>query len=113
MAPLCKKDCIQALHTSLRYINAVPYPLFDHKYSPTPGVALSRTQIDAAINDDNSTLEDFPMQRVAVPTGETDFASFQVLSPEEIRIAKVCNFVADTNLARCLKMRRGHSEDIC
>ena len=33
------------------------------------------------------------MQRVAVPTGETDFTSLQVLSPEEIRIALVCNFV--------------------
>ena len=33
------------------------------------------------------------MQKVAIPTGETDFTSFQVLSPEEIRIAKVCNFV--------------------
>ena len=54
---------------------------------------MCRAQIDAAINDDNSTMEDFPMQKVAIPTGETDFTSFQVLSPEEIRIAKVCNFV--------------------
>ena len=33
------------------------------------------------------------MQRVAVPIVETDFTSLQVLSPEEIRIARVCNFV--------------------
>ena len=33
------------------------------------------------------------MQQVVGPTGETKLTSLQVLSPEEIRIAKVCNFV--------------------
>ena len=75
------------------YTCATPFPLFDHKYSPTQGVALSRAQIFAAINDDTTTLDEFPPQKVAVSKGEKDFTSLQSLSPEEFGIAKVCKFV--------------------
>ena len=93
MAPFNKTQCLAALAGAQLYTCAIPFPLFDHKFSPTPSVALCRAQIFTAINDNTTTLDEFPHQKVAVSKDEKDFTSLRSLSPEEFRIAKVCNFV--------------------
>ena len=94
MAPFNKQECLKALAGAAQcYTCAIPFPFFDHQYSPTPSVALSRAQLTTAINDDTQTLDAFPMQKVAVSKDENKFSSLRSLSPEEFRIAKVCNFV--------------------
>ena len=93
MKPFNKKDCQQALDSSGRYICAMPFSWLNLQYSPMPGVQLSRAHVQLAINDDNCTFDVFPMQKVAITTGENDFTDLTCISPEETRIAKVANFV--------------------
>jgi len=94
MAAFNKQECLKALGGGAKcYTSAIPFPWFDHTFSPTPAVALSRAQLNAAIIDDTQTLEPFPLQKVAVSKDEKDFANLRSLSPEEVMIAKVCNFV--------------------
>ena len=70
MAPFNKKECLAALAGAQLYTCAIPFPLFDHKFSPTPSVARSRAQIFTAIDDDTTTLDEFPPQKVAVSKDE-------------------------------------------
>ena len=60
MAPFLKNECLAALERAEQYTSAVPFRLFDRKFSPIPGVALSRAQIITAIHDDTTTLDEFP-----------------------------------------------------
>ena len=70
MAPFDKKSCMQSLQNSGKYICAIPLPLFNLQYSPTPGVRLSKGQIDEAVADDDFTYKVWPMQKVAVCSDE-------------------------------------------
>ena len=93
MAALDKKSCVQSLANSNKYMCAMQLPHFNLGYSATPGVRLSRSQLDVAINDDTLTYSVFPIQRVAVCSDDKDFTDLTCISPEEVRIAKIVNFV--------------------
>ena len=74
MAAFNKQECLKALGGGAKcYTSAIPFPYFDHTFSPTPAVALSRAQLTAALIDDAQTLEPFPMQKVAVSKDENKF----------------------------------------
>ena len=92
MAPFDKKACQQSLENSGKYICAMPLPHFNMRYSPTPGVRLNKGEIDQAIADDDYTYKVWPMQRIAVCSDEDKFTDLTVISPEEPRIAHICNF---------------------
>lgn len=89
MAPFDKKSCIQSLKNSNKYMCAMPLPHFDLQYSPTPGVRLSRGQINEAVMDNDFTLKVWPMQTVAVCSDEVAFTNLTLISPEEPRIAHI------------------------
>ena len=93
MAPFDKKSCMQSLQNSGKYICAVPLPHFNLQYSPTPGVRLSKGQMDEAVADDDFTYKVWPMQKVAVCSDEHNFTNLTLISPEEPRIANIVNFV--------------------
>ena len=92
MAPFDKKSCMQSLQNSGKYICALPLPYFNLQYSPTPGVRLSKGQIDEAVADDDFTYKVWPMQKVAVCSDEDKFTDLTLISPEEPRIAHIVNF---------------------
>ena len=93
MAPFDKKCCMQSLTNSGKYICAMALPHFNLHYSATPGVRLSKAQIDEAVMDDDFTYKVWPMQKVAVCSDEDKFTDLTPISPEEIRIAKILGFV--------------------
>ena len=92
MAPFDKKACAQSLQNSGKYICAMPLPYFNLHYSPTPGVRLSKGEIDEAVADDDFTFKVWPMQKIAVCSDEDKFTDLTVISPEETRIAHIVNF---------------------
>ena len=93
MAPFDKKSCMQSLQNSGKYICAMPLPHFNLQYSPTPGVRLSKGQINEAVANDDLTLKVWPMQKAAVCSDEDKFTNLTLISPEEPRIAGIVNFV--------------------
>jgi hypothetical protein len=93
MAPFDKKSCMQSLKNSGKYICAMPVPYFNLEYSPTPGVRLSKGQINEAVADTDLTLKVWPMQKAAVCSDEDKFTNLTLISPEEPRIASILNFV--------------------
>ena len=93
MAPFDKKACLQSLDNSGKYICAVPLPYLNLQYSPTPGVRLSKGQIEEAVEDDDFTYKVWPMQKIAVSSDEDKFTNLTPISPEEPRIAHLVNFV--------------------
>ena len=112
MAPFNnKQNCIEALHTSSRHISAVPY-------------TLSRPQI---LSNTRGCLEPSSNrcrnQRRELDSGRLPHAKscssnwgdrLRILSSAVAKrnpSPKCATLCEDTNLARCLKMTRGHSED--
>ena len=96
MEPYNDKDCLVALETAGKYICAIPFPVLHPTYTPMPGVQLCKSQILSAVDDDDLTLQTFTMQEVAVTSDEIqrrDFGSLTCISPEEVRIAMIMNFV--------------------
>lgn len=96
MEPYNDKDCLIALESAGKYICAIPFPVLHPTYTPMPGVQLCKSQILSAVDDDDLTLQTFPMQEVAVTSDEVqrqDFGSLTCISPEEVRIAMILNFV--------------------
>ena len=102
----------RSLANCCKYTCAVPAPLFAPYYSPTPGVRLNKAKIMQVVNDDSMTFQTWPMQTIAIRTGEDlEHTEFTCISPEEVRIAMFGNIArrsanGDLSNEDLLKIRR-------